>query len=209
MKVTAVVGSYRKKGFIDTVVDEILSSAGEEGAEVSKVYLIDRHIEFCRNCRSCTQEKGRERGKCPSDDDMKNILDEIEGSDAIVLGSPMNFGTVTAVTKRFIERLLCFAYWPWGALSPKARNKGKNRNAVVVVSAAAPSVILRFQRGIVSLLKNAAGLLGARTIGVIYVGLAAKGQSQEIKEETRRKARNLGKRLVFGKSARPTAHSAA
>jgi len=54
MKVTAIVGSYRKGGIVDSVIDEILSSAREEGAEVSKIYLIDRHIEFCTNCRRCT-----------------------------------------------------------------------------------------------------------------------------------------------------------
>jgi multimeric flavodoxin WrbA len=45
---------------------------------------------------------------------MGAILDEIAASDAVVLASPMNFWTVTALMKRFIERLVCFAYWPWG-----------------------------------------------------------------------------------------------
>ena len=58
MKIIAIVGTYRKGGVIDTAVDEILASAREADAEVSKVYLIDRHIEFCTNCRSCTQEPG-------------------------------------------------------------------------------------------------------------------------------------------------------
>ena len=40
------------------------------------------------------------------------LLNELERSDAIVLASPMNFWTVTAVMKRFIERLLGSA-WPW------------------------------------------------------------------------------------------------
>lgn len=55
IKVLAIVGSYRKGGIIDTATDEILASAREEGAEAEKIYLIDKHIEFCTNCRSCTQ----------------------------------------------------------------------------------------------------------------------------------------------------------
>jgi len=47
IKVIAIVGSYRKGGVIDTTIDEILSSAKEEGAETDKIYLIDKHIEFC------------------------------------------------------------------------------------------------------------------------------------------------------------------
>lgn len=195
MKVTAIVGSYRKGGIVDSVIDEILSSAREEGAEVSKIYLIDRHIEFCTNCRRCTQEKGPRRGACPTDDDMGGILDEIEGSDAVVLGSPMNFGTVTAVMKRFIERLVCFAYWPWGGLSPKIRNKGKEKKAVVVIASAAPAFMARMQRGMVKLLKDAADLLGADTVGVISVGLAARKHRQRISERTGKKARTLAKKL--------------
>jgi len=97
-------------------MDEVLLAAREAGAETTKIYLLDKHIEFCSNCRTCTQEAGREPGKCPIADDMRAILDEIKGSDAIVLASPMNFWTVTALMKRFIERLVCFAFRPRGAL---------------------------------------------------------------------------------------------
>jgi len=141
MRITAIVGSYRKGGIIDTAVDEILTSAREEGAEVSKIYLIDKQIEFCTNCRTCMQQDGPKRGECPIVDDMGSVLDEIERSDAVVLASPMNFGTVTAVMKRFIERLACLAYWPWGANAPKMRNRLKQKRAVVVASSAAPALI--------------------------------------------------------------------
>ena len=53
IRVTAIVGTYRKGGIIDTAVDEILDSASQSGAEVKKIYLLDKHIEFCTNCRTC------------------------------------------------------------------------------------------------------------------------------------------------------------
>ncbi|HPR52145.1 MAG TPA: flavodoxin family protein [Deltaproteobacteria bacterium] len=196
MKVTAIVGTYRKQGIIDTVIDEILSSARQEGADVSKIYLIDKHIKFCTNCRTCTQEKGVARGRCILDDDMISILEEIERSDAIILGSPMNFGTVTAVMKRFIERLACLAYWPWGMMSPKQRISTRNRKALIVVSSAAPSILVRLQTGIVGLLKNASVILGAKPSGVLLVGLAARKQHQGINERTRKKARLAGRKLI-------------
>ena len=43
MKVTAIVGSYRKGGIIDTAVDEIVDSSKKEGADVAKITLIDKH----------------------------------------------------------------------------------------------------------------------------------------------------------------------
>jgi multimeric flavodoxin WrbA len=195
-KITAIVGTYRKGGVIDTAVDEILASAREAGAEVTKIYLIDKHIEFCRNCRFCTQQKGPNRGECQQVDDMNAILHEIDRSDAIVLASPMNFWTVTAVMKRFMERLVCFAYWPWGMLGPKIRNTRKSKLAVVVASSASPSLLARLLTRMVGLLKSCAGLLGAKTIGVVYIGLAAGQPEHDIGEGVRKKARRLGKELA-------------
>lgn len=197
-KVLAIVGSYRKDGIIDTAINEILDSARESGAETEKIYLIDKHIEFCTNCRTCTQQEGSERGKCIITDDMSSILDEIERSDAFILGSPMNFGTVTAVTKVFIERLVCFAYWPWGMAAPKIRNRPKDKRAVVVGSSAAPSLLARYSTKLVKLLKETMGLLGAGKVDVLFIGLAAGEQHQDIGARARKKARLLGRKLASG-----------
>jgi multimeric flavodoxin WrbA len=198
IKVTAIVGSYRKGHTIDSTVDEILASAKEGGAEVSKIYLLDKHIEFCTNCRTCTQKEGQKRGECPTSDDMNAILDEIESSDAVVLGSPMNIGTVTAIMKRFIERLVCYTYWPWGMNAPKARIKVKNKKAIIVISSAAPSILSRLTTNIVKILKDAASFLGAKIIGVLSVGLVAGEEHHDIGDRVRKKARCLGKKLVAG-----------
>jgi hypothetical protein len=196
MKIVAIVGTYRKGGVVDTTVDEILAAAEEKGAETQKIYLIDQQIEFCTNCRTCTQPPGLKRGACIHDDDMAVILDAVEKADALVIGSPMNFGTVTALTKRFIERLVCFAHWPWGNGAPKIRDSRKPRSAVVVASSAAPAIIARFSSRMVKLLRDAAGLLGAKTVGVVFVGLAAGEKHQSIGRRTLEKARRLGQRLV-------------
>ncbi len=108
----------------------------------------------------------------------------------------MNFGTVTAVMKMFIERLVCFAYWPWGAKAPKVRNKTRTKKAVVVASSAAPSVLARLSTRMIGLLKQTTGLLGAETIGVIFIGLAAREETQDLPNRIKKKARLLGKRLV-------------
>jgi multimeric flavodoxin WrbA len=196
MKIIAIVGSYRKGGVIDSAVDEILAAAVEEGAETEKIYLLDKHIEFCTNCRQCTQKEGLTRGECPINDDMNAILDSVERSQAIVLASSMNFWTVTAIMKRFIERLVCYAYWPWGKAGPKMRSTRKDKRAVVVYSSAAPSIMARLLTRIIGLLKTSANLLGARTIGVLSIGFAAGQPHQEISQRTKTKARRLGKKLA-------------
>jgi len=65
-KVLGVVGSYRKGGIVDSLVDEVLSTAEKLGARTTKTYLIDRHIEFCTNCRGCMQSEGAKG--CREDD---------------------------------------------------------------------------------------------------------------------------------------------
>jgi multimeric flavodoxin WrbA len=194
--ITAIVGSYRRGGIIDSAVDEILDSAKEEGAEVNKIYLINKNIEFCTNCRACTQQPGEQRGKCPQNDEMAALLDEIGRSDALVLASPMNFWSVTAVMKRFIERLVCFANWPWGQPAPKTRATHRNKRAVVVASCAAPAILARLSTRMSGLLKTAADLLGAKTVGVLFMGLSAMKQDQRLSPRQKKKARILGKKLV-------------
>lgn len=196
VKIAAILGTYRKGGVIETAVDEVLAAAREAGAEVTKIHLLDKHIEFCINCRACTQQPGEERGRCSIEDDMSGILDEIRQSDAIVLASPMNFWTVTAVMKRFIERLVCFAHWPWGAHGPKVRNPQRTKRAVVIASSAAPALIARLFTRMVGLLKQVARLLGAKHVDVLFIGLAAGQQRQDIGERARKKARRLGAKLA-------------
>jgi putative NADPH-quinone reductase len=196
VRITAIVGSYRKDGVIDQAVDEMLAAARAAGAETTKIYLADTRIEFCTNCRLCAQQDGAARGFCPIADQMGEVLDQVEASDAIILASPTNFATVTALMKRFIERLVCYAYWPWGMATPKTRNRQLPRRAVLVASSAAPALLARLGTSIVKLLRQAASLLGAKTVGVLFIGLAAGKDRQDPGERIRKKARLLGKKLA-------------
>jgi multimeric flavodoxin WrbA len=196
IKITAILGTYREGGVIDSAVEEILASAREAGAETTKIYLIDRNIEFCTNCRVCTQQEGDSRGRCLLQDDIHDLLDELERSDSIVLASPMNFYTVTAVMKRFIERLICYAYWPWGKAGPKIRRRQKTKRAVVVASSAAPSLLARLTTRMVSLMRGCAKLLGAKKVDVLFIGLVGGEQKADIGARARKRARRLGKKLA-------------
>ncbi|WP_224984715.1 flavodoxin family protein [Geomonas agri] len=196
VKVVAIVGSYRKGGMVDQVVDAVLAGATDAGAQVEKVYLLDTHVEFCTNCRLCTQSPGGARGICPIADEMARVLDLVDGCHALVLASPTNFGSVTALTKRFVERLVCYAYWPWGVPAPKVRSKEKPRRAVLVAASAAPGFLARLFTPVVKTLKQSAELLGATCVGTVFVGLAAKEERQDAGQRVLDKARLLGQRLV-------------
>ncbi len=196
-KVVGIVGSYRKGHIIDSAVSAVLKGAEEAGAETKKIYLLDKHIEFCTNCRACTQEKDVARGKCVQDDDLEEILKEIDSAYGVVLGSPMNFFTVTAIMKRFVERLVGFAYWPWGTAVPKPRNKKPHKKAVIVTSSACPAFIGRvLMPNALGVLKAAAQSMGARVVKKLYFGLIATEKDQRLNEKALSKAYQAGKSLV-------------
>jgi len=195
-KIIAITGSYRKDGNIEHAVDAILQAAAEKGAETEKVRLIESRIEFCRNCRKCTQQEGPQRGACVQRDDMEELLKKIEAADGLVLASPVNFFGVTAVTQRFIERLVCYAFWPWGKPGPVTRVKDRGLRAVLVTSSAMPAALGRIFTRSLGGLKRAAKTLGAKPAGTLFIGKAALHEKQELPQAILDKARKLGYELA-------------
>ena len=194
-KVVGIVGSYRKNGIVDSAVTEILAEAGHQGAEIHKIYLQDRQIEFCTNCRLCVQEPGIKRGKCVLEDEMEEILEEIDKADALVLGAPVNFGSINALTQRFLERCICYGYWPQGQMAPKLRNPQQNKKAVLVSSSAAPALLGRLLSGAMDSLKNLATMLGAKPVGVLWIGLV-NPKKHQLSDRIIQRAKTLGQKLA-------------
>jgi putative NADPH-quinone reductase len=194
MKITAIVGSYRRDGIVESAVDELLAAAKARGAVVEKVNLLDRRVEFCANCRNCTTEPGPDRGRCLIADDVPAILDALEASDAFVLAAPVNFWTVTALMKRFIERTVCCGYWPWGG-GPKPRRPPTKR-AIVITASAAPALMARWGTDAGKLLARVARLLGAKQVQTLWIGLARQTPDAGLPEKARGRAHVLGRRLA-------------
>ena len=172
-KILAIAGSYRKDGIIDQAVDAAAQGARRRGAEVDVVQLREFPIEFCRNCRECTQEPGEAPGECIQRDGMRELVAKIEAADAYILASPTNVYAVTALFKRFMERLVVYSYWPWGAPAPKLRKKRRTKKALVITSSAAPSLLGRLFFTSVRGLKATATMIGVKVVRDVWIGLAA------------------------------------
>ena len=80
-------------------------------------------------------------------------------------------------------------------MAPKLREK-QTKQAVVVTSSAAPGFLTRLMTGSVTLMKKAASVMGAKTIGTLAVGLVANTARPELPRGAVRKARRLGKKLA-------------
>jgi multimeric flavodoxin WrbA len=108
MKVLGLVGSPRKKGNTEIMVDTFLEGAAAAGAEVKKYFLADMNINQCQGCfRSCMLQPGLKCGRFR--DDMDTLLPEMAASDLILFASPLYCATYTAIMARFLER--CLPLW--------------------------------------------------------------------------------------------------
>lgn len=196
-RILAINGAYRDDGMTDQAVNSVVSAAMAAGAEVELILLRDYPIAFCRNCRQCTQEPGSAPGICVHHDAMPELLEKIETADAYILAAPVNFGSVTALFKRFMERLVVYAYWPWGKPSPEFRkDKQPRKKAVLISSSAAPGLLGRWMFNSLKQLKMTARTIGADCIGSLFTGQASAQYHPDLPDATQRKARALGERLA-------------
>ena len=195
-KVVAVLGTYRKGGTLDTAVEAILEGARARRATTSTIYLTDKHLEFCTNCRQCAQEPGPGRGKCRQDDDLDAILGEIEAADAVVLASPVNCGNATAIFRCFMERLIGCTYWPWSQPAPKARSHIHTLKAALVATSAMPGFLIPLATGTRRALCTTAKILGAKPVAGLWIGLAAGELDHQPSPRVLARARRIGKKLV-------------
>ena len=172
MKILVINGSYREDGVTDSAITCAIEELEPGGHEIEQVVLRDTPIEFCLNCRHCMQEPGKSPGQCVHDDQMAAIIQRIESADAYILAAPVNFGSVTAVFQRFMERLSGYGYWPDGQPYPKLRkeNVKPKKKALIISSCAAPGLLGRMVFGSVRQLKNTATLIGAKPVDIIFVG---------------------------------------
>ena len=101
MKVIGFIASPRKEGNTAWIVNKILEGAKEVGAETETFNSSELDIKPCRGCLGC--HKGG--NGCVIKDDMRKLYDAIEHADAIVLGSPIYMGQMSAQAKIFTDRL--------------------------------------------------------------------------------------------------------
>ena len=197
IKVLAINGSYRDDGITDQTVRVLAQAMEANGAEVEIILLREYPIEFCLNCRECTQQPGAAPGKCVLHDGMKELVDKIEQAECYVLATPTNFGTVTAIFKRFMERLVVYAYWPWDINGPQYRKaQVQKKKALLVSSCAAPGMLGRWIFGTDKQLKMTAKTIGAEIVGILFTGMIAKEQHPKLPEALRIKIKCFAGRLV-------------
>ncbi|MFZ3138782.1 MAG: flavodoxin family protein [Thermodesulfovibrionales bacterium] len=106
MKIIAFNGSPRKKWNTATLLEKALEGAASQGAKKELIHLYDLNFKGCISCFACKTKGGKSYGRCAVKDDLTPVFRKIEKADAIILGSPIYFGSVSGEMRSFMERLL-------------------------------------------------------------------------------------------------------
>lgn len=122
-KVVGIVCSLRKGSNSEILLDRVLASAKEAGAETERLSMIGTNIAPCDGCYACMKT-----GVCHIKDDMQEWLTKIEEADAVIFSTPVFFWTVPGQTKVVMDRLYSLYI------------KGKLANKVGAVIAVASSM---------------------------------------------------------------------
>ena len=177
MKILALMGSPRKEGNTDILVDTVLSGAKSAGHQGEKLHLYDLNLLPCIDCRNC---KNGDK-VCTRDDDMRDIYPKIEGADVILFGTPLYWYGPSGPMKLLMDRLLPY--------SETETLKGKR--AVLVIPSAEGSDACG---PVVTMFRLSLDYLGVDIAEVLLPTAYEKGEISSNTEELER-ARGIGAAL--------------
>ena len=104
MKVLGILGSPRRGGNTEILLDEALKGASDYGGLCEKVILRDLKITPCLEIYKCAED-----GVCAIQDEMQGLFPKIVQAERLLLASPIFFYSVPALAKAMIDR--CQSLW--------------------------------------------------------------------------------------------------
>lgn len=132
VKVAGIVGSPRKGMNTDTLVTRVLEGAQSAGAETVKIYLNDLEIRPCQACDTPPTV-----GYCVYRDGMETIYGLLETADALVIGTPAYYDSISSQLKLIVDRSNCLSEMitlPDGKVIFKSRVRKKKMGVFIWVA---------------------------------------------------------------------------
>jgi multimeric flavodoxin WrbA len=190
MKVLGIMGSPRRQGNTEILLDKALEGAKEAGAEVEKVLASKLKISPCLEIYACFKD-----GNCAIKDDMQSLYKKLLEADHIIFASPIFFYGITSQAKAVIDR--CQALWARRhVLGMGKEDKRKRKGVFISVGATRGAKLFD---GAVLTVKYFFDAIGVKYSGDLLVrGVDNKGQIKE-HSEALEGAFRLGQELVRGK----------
>jgi multimeric flavodoxin WrbA len=102
MKAVLICGSPRLKGNTQILLERTLARLRERGVETELILLAKHNVKPCIACEKC---KTLHDGTCSiKEDDFHPIFSKMREADALIVGSPVYFGSATSQTTSLLHR---------------------------------------------------------------------------------------------------------
>ena len=103
-KVLLINGAPRQQGNTFLALNEAAMALNEQGIETEIVWIGTKPVRGCIGCGACAE---RGDGHCVFGDDICNsVIDKMNASDGLIVGSPTYYGTPTGPVLSLIHRML-------------------------------------------------------------------------------------------------------
>lgn len=104
-KVMLVNGSPHEKGCTYTALREMANALEAEGIGTHIYYIGTEGVKPCTGCRACYTLR-----KCAKDDRVNAFVEMMAEYDALVLGSPVHYGSASGTIVPFMDRVFYSAF---------------------------------------------------------------------------------------------------
>lgn len=158
MKVLAILGSPRRGGNSEILLDKALAGAKSYGFESEKLVLNELRFSPCQECGGCAQS-----GSCVIQDDMQIVYRKLAEAQSLILASPIFFGSLPAQVKAMIDRYQCL--WQAKYVLGKKETSPAKKGGLILVSAANKD---KFFQNAESIVKNFFAVLNIEVTGKLY-----------------------------------------
>lgn len=105
MKVMLVNGSPHERGCTYTALRELADTLESEGLGTYIYHIGAEGVKPCTGCRACYALR-----RCATDDRVNEFVDMMAGYDALVLGSPVHYGSASGAIVPFMDRAFYSAF---------------------------------------------------------------------------------------------------
>jgi len=126
----AVASSPRRNGNSESLLNEFCRAAEDAGWNVEMMKINNLKYRPCQACDACAKD-----GKCILNDDMQAVYPKMIDADALVIASPVTFGSLNAQLKMFIDRFQCWWNAKYNLNQPFVREEENRQGFFICVGA--------------------------------------------------------------------------
>ncbi len=158
MRLLGILGSPRRGGNSELLLDQALAGAKLKGLDTEKIILNELKFVGCQECGGC-----RKNGECVVKDDMQDVYKKVAAADSIIIASPIFFGSLSSQVKAMIDRYQCL--WTAKYILKKKVSLKPKKGSLILVSGTNRD---KFFQNAESIVKNFFAVLGIEFAQGLY-----------------------------------------